>query len=54
MKRKKRFPVAGAFLAPSVIGVLLFFVLPFFVVVYYSFVIIRSPYNLSGLKTIRV
>ncbi len=38
MKRKKRFPVAGAFLAPSVIGVLLFFVLPFFVVVYYSFV----------------
>lgn len=38
MKRKKRFPVAGAFLAPSVIGVLLFFVLPFFVVIYYSFV----------------
>lgn len=38
MKRKKRFPVAGAFLAPSVIGVLLFFVVPFFVVIYYSFV----------------
>ena len=38
MKRKKRFPVAGTFLAPSVIGVLLFFVLPFFVVIYYSFV----------------
>lgn len=30
--------MAGAFLAPSVIGVLLFFVLPFFVVIYYSFV----------------
>ena len=38
MKRKIKFPVAGAFLAPSVIGVLLFFVLPFFVVIYYSFV----------------
>jgi multiple sugar transport system permease protein len=38
MKRKKKFPVAGAFLAPSILGVLLFFVLPFFVVIYYSFV----------------
>jgi multiple sugar transport system permease protein len=37
-KKKKKFPVAGAFLAPSVLGVLLFFVLPFFVVIYYSFV----------------
>lgn len=38
MKKKKKFPVAGAFMAPSVIGVLLFFVLPFLVVIYYSFV----------------
>lgn len=38
MKKKMKFPVAGAFLAPSVIGVCLFFVLPFFVVIYYSFV----------------
>ena len=30
--------VPGFFLAPSVIGVLLFFILPFFVVIYYSFV----------------
>jgi multiple sugar transport system permease protein len=37
-KKKKKFPIAGAFLAPSVLGVLLFFVLPFFVVIYYSFV----------------
>jgi multiple sugar transport system permease protein len=37
-RKKKNFPVGGAFLAPSVLGVLLFFVLPFFVVIYYSFV----------------
>jgi multiple sugar transport system permease protein len=37
-KKKKKFPVAACFLAPSVLGVLLFFVLPFFVVIYYSFV----------------
>jgi multiple sugar transport system permease protein len=37
-KKKKKLPIAGAFLAPSVLGVLLFFVLPFFVVIYYSFV----------------
>ena len=30
--------VSGAFLAPSVLGVLLFFVLPFLVVIYFSFV----------------
>lgn len=30
--------VSGLFLAPSLIGVLLFFVLPFLVVIYYSFV----------------
>ena len=30
--------VPGAFLAPSVLGVLLFFVLPFLVVIYFSFV----------------
>lgn len=33
----------AAFLAPSVIGVSIFYILPFFVVVYYSF--IRSPIN---------
>lgn len=30
--------VSGAFLAPSVLGVLIFFVLPFLVVIYFSFV----------------
>lgn len=30
--------MSGAFLAPSVLGVLLFFVLPFLVVIYFSFV----------------
>ena len=30
--------MSGLFLAPSLIGVLLFFVLPFLVVIYYSFV----------------
>ena len=30
--------VSGAFLAPSVLGVLVFFVLPFLVVIYFSFV----------------
>ena len=34
---------SAAFLGPSVIGVSIFFILPFFVVVYYSF--IRSPIN---------
>lgn len=29
--------VSGFFLAPSILGVLIFFILPFFVVVYYSF-----------------
>lgn len=37
-KRKKQRRVSGFFLAPSLVGVLLFFVLPFFVVIYYSFV----------------
>lgn len=49
MKRKKKFPVAGAFLAPSVLGVLLFFVLPFFVVIYYSFVDNPISLNFVGL-----
>ena len=38
-KRKKRKKsVSGFFLAPSVVGVLVFFVLPFLVVIYFSFV----------------
>ena len=36
-KEKVNKRVAGLFLAPSLIGVLLFFVLPFLVVIYYSF-----------------
>ena len=36
-KKQNKDRVAGFFLAPSLIGVLLFFVLPFLVVIYYSF-----------------
>lgn len=36
-KEKKQKAVSGLFLAPSIVGVLLFFVLPFLVVIYYSF-----------------
>lgn len=35
--KKFKISVAGIYLAPSVLGVLLFFILPFFVVIYYSF-----------------
>ena len=35
---KKQRAVSGLFLTPSLVGVLLFFVLPFLVVIYYSFV----------------
>ena len=41
MKRQKI--GSGVYLAPSLLGVLLFYILPFFVVVYYS--LIRSPIN---------
>ena len=37
-KQRRLALVSGAFIAPSVIGTLLFFVLPFFVVIYYSMV----------------
>ncbi len=37
-KKQKKDKVSGLFLAPSIIGVLLFFVLPFLVVIFYSFV----------------
>ena len=37
-KKQKKDRVSGLFLAPSLIGVLLFFVLPFLVVIFYSFV----------------
>ena len=37
-KGKKRRKVSGLFLAPSLMGVLTFFVLPFLVVIFYSFV----------------
>lgn len=37
-KKQKKERVSGLFLAPSLIGVLLFFVLPFLVVIFYSFV----------------
>lgn len=37
-KKQKKDKVSGLFLAPSLIGVLLFFVLPFLVVIFYSFV----------------
>ncbi|MBR5127669.1 MAG: sugar ABC transporter permease [Roseburia sp.] len=37
-KKQKKNKVSGLFLAPSIIGVLLFFVLPFLVVIFYSFV----------------
>lgn len=38
IKKQKKDKVSGLFLAPSLIGVLLFFVLPFLVVIFYSFV----------------
>ncbi len=40
LKKRKvnKRPVSGLFLAPSVLGVLVFFVLPFLVVIYFSFV----------------
>ena len=37
-KKQRKDRVSGLFLAPSLIGVLLFFVLPFLVVIFYSFV----------------
>ncbi|MCR4804284.1 MAG: sugar ABC transporter permease [Clostridia bacterium] len=37
-KQRRLALVSGAFIAPSVIGTMLFFVLPFFVVIYYSMV----------------
>lgn len=37
-KMKKHSLVSGAFLAPSVMGVLTFFLLPFLVVIYFSFI----------------
>ena len=37
-KKLKKDKVSGLFLAPSLVGVLLFFVLPFLVVIFYSFV----------------
>ena len=37
-KNRKQKLVSGGFLAPSLLGVLLFFVLPFLVVIYFSFV----------------
>lgn len=37
-RKQNKDKVAGLFLAPSLIGVLLFFVLPFLVVIFYSFV----------------
>lgn len=35
--------MANGFLLPSILGVLLFFVLPFFIVIYYS--VIDNPIN---------
>ena len=48
IKRSKRLDkntrrVSGFFLTPSILGVLTFFVVPFFVVIYYSFV--DNPIN---------
>lgn len=37
-KKKNKKSVSGLFLAPSVLGVLTFFVLPFLVVIYFSFI----------------
>ena len=36
-KRKRGRKISSIFLAPSILGVLVFFVLPFFVVIFYSF-----------------
>ena len=41
-KRKARF-VSLAFLSPSLIGVLVFFILPFFIIIYYS--LINNPFQ---------
>ena len=38
VRKKKKSKVSGLFLAPSLVGVLSFFVLPFLVVIYFSFV----------------
>lgn len=52
LKKRSRRQRVGAigFLAPSLIGVFLFFILPFFVVIYYSFVDNPITANFVGFK----
>lgn len=52
MKQSKKIKasVSGIFLAPSVLGVLIFFILPFFVVIYYSFLDNPISANFVGVE----